>query len=97
METPAQGPIEALLAKATGAAPRRVQHENFDGSPNDAQRKLNAWLARNKDARVINVETLMSYTSASMISGTSRNEIGLRVWYEFAAEGCNTPSSGVER
>ncbi len=68
MESPAQGPIEALLAKVSGNAPRRIQHETFEGPSSEAQRQLNAWLARNQDARVINVETLKLYRSASIFS-----------------------------
>lgn len=92
METPSLSPIQALLHKAAGSAPTRVQHEDFKGLPNDAQRKLNIWLARNQDARVINVETLMMYTSESMISVTGRSEIGLRVWYELGGDSRNAPS-----
>ncbi|WP_146139381.1 hypothetical protein [Simplicispira suum] len=87
METPGLSPIQDLLHKAAGSAPTRVRHKDFNGSPNDAQGMLNVWLARNQDARVINVETLMMYSSASMISGASRREMGLRVWYELGGDG----------
>lgn len=78
------GPMEKLMSQKRGNMPRRVQHETFDGRPTDAQRRLNEWLARNSDIRIINIETLVNQQSTTMVAVESRTELGIRVWYEPA-------------
>lgn len=53
----------------------------------EALRSLNSWLedASNAQAQVINIETLVKQTSASMVGIESRDFIALRVWFRNPA------------
>lgn len=83
---PELGPIEKLMSQALGNAPRQVLHEDFDGgNPYDARRKLNSWLAKNREARIISIESLMVYSSPWMSTDVYRSQQGIRVWYELGA------------